>query len=95
MFRQASRNLGMYQAERYEQMPEVAAKVDEVICALNDMASGVRLPFHIILNDSAGNSFLENPYAPVADKNMKISSYTRTREQNEALGLRHETATYQ
>ena len=52
------------------------------------------LPFTMILNDPAGNSFLENPSAPSKDPNIKLTTYTRTKEQDESLGLKHETAQY-
>lgn len=96
MLRQASSNLLLYQVQRIEQMPEVGSKVAEVIAALNEMASGdpSRLPFTMIINDPAGNSFLENPNAPAKDSNIKLTTYNRTKEQDESLGLKHETAKY-
>ncbi|KAG7322341.1 hypothetical protein KOW79_013687 [Hemibagrus wyckioides] len=42
---------------------------------------------HIILDDPAGNSYLQNIYAPDPDPEMKIEKYVRTFEQNEDLGL--------
>ncbi|KAK3522018.1 hypothetical protein QTP70_021385 [Hemibagrus guttatus] len=42
---------------------------------------------HIVLDDLAGNSYLQNVYAPDPDPEMKIEKYTRTFEQNEDLGL--------
>lgn len=96
MLRQASANLLLYQVQRMEQMPEVGAKVAEVIAVLNKMADGdaAIFPFTMVINDPAGNSFLENPSAPAKDPNIRLSTYTRTQEQDESLGLRHETAQY-
>jgi zinc finger protein len=93
MLRQAATNLTLYQIQRLEQMPEVGEKVGTIIAALNAMAQGdvSRFPFTMTLNDPAGNSFLENPKAPSKDINIKLSTYTRTAEQDEELGLRHET----
>jgi len=33
------------------------------------------LPFHLIIDDSSGNSFVSNPNAPLADNNMKVVKY--------------------
>jgi zinc finger protein len=43
--------------------------------------------FTIILDDPAGNCYLQNVYAPDEDPNMKIEKYERTFDQNEELGL--------
>ncbi|KAN0043300.1 hypothetical protein ACTA71_010945 [Dictyostelium dimigraforme] len=44
-------------------------------------------PFKFIVDDPSGNSFIENPNAPKADPNLKVTTYTRTAEQNASLGL--------
>ena len=46
-----------------------------------------RFPFDIILDDPAGNSFIENPMAPKPDPNMKSVKYFRTATQDMSLGL--------
>lgn len=43
--------------------------------------------FTFILDDPAGNSYLQNVYAPEEDPEMKIELYERTFEQNDELGL--------
>ena len=40
-----------------------------------------------ILDDPAGNSYLQNIYAPDDDPEMIVEDYERTNEQNEDLGL--------
>jgi len=45
------------------------------------------LPFTLILEDLAGNSFIENPYAPAPDPNTKITRTNRTPAQDAELGL--------
>lgn len=45
------------------------------------------MTFTIIIDDPAGNSYIENPFAPASDPNMKISHYKRSAEQNFAIGL--------
>ncbi|CAM9368200.1 unnamed protein product, partial [Ectocarpus fasciculatus] len=96
MLRQASTNLMLYQVQRMEQMPEVGTKVAHVIDALNAMSQGdpAQLPFTMVIDDPAGNSFLENPHAPARDPNIKLTTFNRTKEQDEELGLRHETSQY-
>ncbi|XP_050778139.1 zinc finger protein ZPR1 isoform X2 [Gopherus flavomarginatus] len=42
---------------------------------------------HFILDDPAGNSYLQNVYAPEEDPELKVEYYERTFAQNEDLGL--------
>jgi zinc finger protein len=44
-------------------------------------------PYEIILDDPAGNSFIENPFAPSPDPNMKSDKYWRNPSQDMSLGL--------
>ena len=44
-------------------------------------------PFEFILDDIAGNSYIENPHAPKPDPNLKQVKYDRTPMQDMALGL--------
>mmetsp|Transcript_17079 Transcript_17079/g.36838 ORF Transcript_17079/g.36838 Transcript_17079/m.36838 type:complete len:533 (+) Transcript_17079:1-1599(+) len=48
-------------------------------------------PFTIILDDPAGNSFIENPYAPHPDPNMTCNKYDRTPTHDMSLGLQPST----
>ena len=41
----------------------------------------------MVLDDPAGNSYLQNIYAPDDDPELKITEYERSFEQNEDLGL--------
>ncbi|XP_078062337.1 zinc finger protein ZPR1 isoform X2 [Mustelus asterias] len=66
--------------------PERSEKLREFGQKLNEIISGKR-EAHIILRDSAGNSYLQNLYAPDPDPEMKIEKYERTFEDNEELGL--------
>ncbi|XP_065917725.1 zinc finger protein ZPR1-like isoform X2 [Dysidea avara] len=58
----------------------------DFIGKLTEIVSGNRLNVHLILDDPAGNSFIQNPHAPQTDPNMTVESYTRTFEQNDLLG---------
>ena len=50
------------------------------------MKNGEGFPFHIILDDPSGNSFIRNPFAPNSDPEMRIEKYIRTKEQAKAMG---------
>nr|SVE74204.1 EOG090X06TU [Daphnia barbata] len=63
-----------------ERMHEFSEKLDSIITA---KTFGCR----IVLDDPAGNSYLQNVYAPEADPEMEIVYYERTFEHNEELGL--------
>ena len=88
---QAVKALQLHQPERLAEYPEVGAKVALVIMNLMRHAQGDVLPFTIVVDDCAGNSFIENPFAPDADPDMVVTKYTRTPEQNEGLGLSAES----
>jgi len=79
--------LSQMQEERRKQTPEVAAKIDAVIAELTRCKNGEHLPFVIVVDDPAGNSFIENPRAPADDPQLSVAHYRRSREQNEALCL--------
>nr|SVE75146.1 EOG090X06TU [Daphnia dolichocephala] len=63
-----------------ERMQAFSEKLDNIITA---KTFGCR----IVLDDPAGNSYLQNVYAPEADPEMEIVYYERTFEHNEELGL--------
>ncbi|KAL4608704.1 zinc finger protein ZPR1 [Arapaima gigas] len=66
--------------------PERAEKL-EIFGKKMDMIIAGQMEAHIILDDPAGNSYLQNVYAPDPDPEMKVEKYKRTFEQNEDLGL--------
>jgi len=66
--------------------PEDGKKVDEYVEKLKHLLK-VENPFTILLDDPSGNSFVENPYAPNDDKNLKTRFYKRSKEQQNALKL--------
>uniref|UniRef100_A0A8C6SI30 ZPR1 zinc finger n=1 Tax=Neogobius melanostomus TaxID=47308 RepID=A0A8C6SI30_9GOBI len=66
-------------SDKVQKINEFGAKIEKIIAG--------ELDVHIILDDSAGNSYLQNVYAPEPDPEMTIEKYTRTLEQNEDLGL--------
>ena len=65
---------------------EFINKIKETIQKLTDTLEGNKFPFELILDDPSGNSFIENPYAPQTDPNIKVSYFTRTKEMAEQMG---------
>ena len=61
-------------------------EIKETIKKLSDTLNGDKFPFELILDDPSGNSFIENPYAPQTDPNIKVSYFDRTKEMAEAMG---------
>ncbi|XP_031573662.1 zinc finger protein ZPR1-like isoform X2 [Actinia tenebrosa] len=56
---------------------------------LQKIISGQWMGVHIILDDPAGNSFIQNLYAPDPDPELTIEEYERTTSQNDELGILH------
>ncbi|XP_015813905.3 zinc finger protein ZPR1 [Nothobranchius furzeri] len=65
--------------DRVQKLTEFGEKIDKIIAG--------ELDVHIILDDPAGNSYIQNVYAPEPDPEMTVEKYTRSFEQNEELGL--------
>ncbi|KAJ3704285.1 hypothetical protein LUZ61_007990 [Rhynchospora tenuis] len=74
------------QDERKKIDPEKAAAIDQFLEKLRSLLSGDST-FTFELDDPAGNSFIENPYAPSPDPLLSIRFYERTPEQAAALGF--------
>uniref|UniRef100_A0A673WVP0 ZPR1 zinc finger n=1 Tax=Salmo trutta TaxID=8032 RepID=A0A673WVP0_SALTR len=66
-------------SDRTEKLKLFGEKIDKIMAGEMDV--------HIVLDDPAGNSYLQNVYAPDPDPEMTTEKYTRTFEQNEDLGL--------
>ncbi|XP_017378823.1 zinc finger protein ZPR1 isoform X2 [Cebus imitator] len=62
-----------------EKLQEFSQKMDQIIEG--------NMKAHFIMDDPAGNSYLQNVYAPEDDPEMKVERYKRTFDQNEELGL--------
>eukprot|EP00520_Triparma_pacifica_P004001 CAMPEP_0118636988 /NCGR_PEP_ID=MMETSP0785-20121206/2918_1 /TAXON_ID=91992 /ORGANISM="Bolidomonas pacifica, Strain CCMP 1866" /LENGTH=505 /DNA_ID=CAMNT_0006528155 /DNA_START=67 /DNA_END=1581 /DNA_ORIENTATION=- len=52
-----------------------------------DEEGGSVYPFTLILDDPAGNSYLENPHAPSPDPCITLTRYERTANQDMSIGL--------
>eukprot|EP01040_Poterioochromonas_malhamensis_P010219 gene10221-11116_t len=90
----AAKNLSFSQPLRRIETPEVAQKIDDIIDTLENYSEGKTLPYTIILDDPAGNSFIENPYVPKNDPHMTIQHYTRSVEQDAFLCIDTEKGVY-
>ena len=65
---------------------DVAAKIEAVVGKLEDWREGRNFPFEIVVDDPAGNSWVE-PAPGDAPGKLVRSEYVRSREQNVKLGL--------
>uniref|UniRef100_A0A8I6GME8 Zinc finger protein ZPR1 n=1 Tax=Rattus norvegicus TaxID=10116 RepID=A0A8I6GME8_RAT len=66
--------------------PDQSEKLQEFSQKLGQIIEG-KMKAHFIMNDPAGNSYLQNVYAPEDDPEMKVERYKRSFDQNEELGL--------
>jgi len=62
-------------------------KMKEFVKKLDKIIEGETLNVHLILDDPAGNSYMQNIYAPDSDPEMTVEEYERSYDQNEQLGL--------
>jgi zinc finger protein len=74
------------QPEAYEKLEIFIKKLEA--CARADESV---LPFYFILEDPAGNSFMENPNAPLKDVNLNVQEFKQTREHLIKMGYIAET----
>lgn len=65
---------------------EIKSKMAKFSVRLDDLLTGQN-PFTITLEDPAGNSFIQNFYAPDPDPEMVVEDYDRTPEDDAFLGL--------
>jgi zinc finger protein len=79
-------DLELGQEARRETQPEAFAKIADIIARGRAMLAGERFPFRLYVDDPAGNSFITPDLKDGVGKWEK-HEYTRTAEQNAALGL--------
>lgn len=66
--------------------PEIAKKMENFISKLDEILQGNESAT-LILDDPAGNSFVQSLSDDGPDDKLKITKYTRTFEQNDELGI--------
>ncbi|XP_037802193.1 zinc finger protein ZPR1-like [Penaeus monodon] len=86
IIRRTIEGLNQDQSARRLINPEVAEQIEIFMDKLTSLLS-LEEPFTIVVDDTTGNSFVENPFAPKPDPELKKKNYRRTAEQNMALGL--------
>jgi zinc finger protein len=85
-------DLLLNQQHRKDTDPELADQIFDFLFKLDKYIAGNEdiLPFHFIIDDPAGNSYIKNPHFPKPDPHLKIDKYTRSREQVLAMGYEPE-----
>lgn len=66
--------------------PDVNERLDKFKVKFKDCVAA-NMNYSIVLDDPAGNSYMQNVYAPEEDPELTIETYERTFDQNEELGL--------
>lgn len=66
--------------------PDAYVKIEEFVKRLRALTE-LAAPFEVILDDPAGNSYMENFHYPANDPQLTVRHYVRTEEQDHALGL--------
>ncbi|EMS64584.1 Zinc finger protein ZPR1 [Triticum urartu] len=82
----AVEELQALQDERKKVDPQKAEAIDQFLVKLRSLGSG-EAAFTFVLDDPAGNSFIENLHAPSSDPLLSASFYERTSDQQAALGF--------
>ena len=81
-----AQDLEQGQPERKTDDSDVFAKIEDIINKLKRMASGESLPFTIVVDDPAGNSWIEPSTSDRRGQYVR-ADYQRTKAQNTSLGL--------
>jgi len=66
--------------------PEDADSIDAYVARIEDLLT-VSSPWVLTLDDPSGNSFVENPLAPLPDPGRSLETFVRSRDQDNMLGL--------
>ena len=74
-------DLKVHQPLRKIQDPENYQKIEDFVAKLEMCASAKAeaLPYYFILEDPSGNTFVENPNAPMADNFLKVTRFEQTK----------------
>lgn len=71
----------------YDEMgEEFILKIKNFLDKIKEALTMQKLPFKFIIEDPAGNSFIENPFAPHTDIYAKVQFFDRTKEVAEGMG---------
>lgn len=86
VLRRAISDLQLLQDERKRVDPQMAEALDTFLKKLASCADGER-GFTLILDDPAGNSFIQSLHGVLPDPMLSMEKYDRSGEQNEAMGF--------
>lgn len=64
----------------------VARRMENFICSLEKVLEG-KLKVTLVLDDPAGNSYIQSLSGDGIDDKLKVTKYKRNYEQNDSLGL--------
>ena len=67
--------------------PETVRRFEVFLAKLKRAITAEACPYTVILDDPLANSYIQNPYAPDPDEQLKVENYERKWEQNEVLGI--------
>ncbi|KAJ1981512.1 nucleolar zinc-finger protein [Dimargaris xerosporica] len=81
-------DLGSQQPVRKAAAPEVYAKIEAILTQLKAYQAS-KASCTVVVNDPAGNSYIENLCYPNDDPKLQVVHYERTREDAIALGMAH------
>lgn len=79
-------DLELDQHARRMENEKLAQQIDDFIVKLKKLKE-VETPFTFVLDDISGNSFIENPNAPLQDSCCTVKHFTRSKEQDHELGI--------
>ncbi|RUS72723.1 hypothetical protein EGW08_019521 [Elysia chlorotica] len=65
----------------------MSSKLHAFCQKLDDIISGKIKGYHFVLDDPAGNSFIQSLCAPDPDPQLEVSQYQRTWQHNEEMGI--------
>jgi zinc finger protein len=80
-------DLRMYQSVRRIEQPELFAQIETFICKLEKLRSLEATPFHIVIADPSGNSFIQNRNYPRQDPLLTVERKQRTVKEDKYLCL--------
>ena len=67
--------------------PDTAMKLDEFIEKLERMWEGKDMPYHFVIDDPSGNSYVQNPHAPAKDVYVTSRYYERSKKDLADMGF--------
>ncbi|KAL8586080.1 hypothetical protein ACOMHN_065424 [Nucella lapillus] len=68
-------------------LPSTSSKLQAFCEKVDEIIKGTRTKVHIVVDDPAGNSYIQSLTAPDPDPQLTVEDYERNFEQNEDLGL--------